>query len=129
MTSRPELEAILEELRTLGDRDLRFTLSVMRPQEQAEILELLDTRSVASLSFETLAGISPWLTKRMELARRPDRTIDDRVSMTKATADALSTAFATLNSAANHLPSKEEAIRSASWLDRFLRRPIKGVTA
>lgn len=128
MTSRPELEAMLEELRELDERNLRFTLSVMRPQEQAEIMELLDARPMASLNFETLSGISSWLTERLESARRGDRTSHGRVAMTKATRDALNAAFTALGSAPTHAPLDNQASRS-SWLDRFMRRPIKSASA
>lgn len=129
MSVRPELEAMLVELRGLGPRDLRFTLSALKPQEQAEILELLETRPANSVSFETLAGISPWLIKRLEAARGTSLAVDGQVVMTRAAGDALNAALATLGTAPAHDPAKDSVSQSGSWLDRFLHRTAKGAAA
>lgn len=120
---------MLVELRGLGPRDLRFTLSALDPQEQAEILELLDTRPANSVSFETLAGISPWLTRRLEAARGTSLSVDGQLVMTRATGDALNAALASLGTAPAHEPVKDPVSPPGSWLDRFLHRSAKGTAA
>lgn len=129
MIQRPELEAILEELRGLGDRELRFTLSALEPQEQAEILEFLDARPANPLNFETLAGISPWLTKRLDAACGMSLSVDGQLVMTKATGGALNAALASLGTAPVNDPAENSVLQSGSWLERFLHRSVKETTA
>ena len=71
MTARAGLDALLEELRGLNESMLQSTLQALGQAEQSRILELLEAKPLPPLDFETLAGISPWLMKRIEAAGSP----------------------------------------------------------
>ena len=71
MTARAGLDALLEEQRGLNESMLQSTLQALGQAEQSRILELLEAKPLPPLDFETLAGISPWLMKRIEAAGSP----------------------------------------------------------
>lgn len=83
------LQALVDDLRALSDRELERTLTRLTVIERTEVLRLLEVQASALLSFDALTDLSPWLLKRIEAARLGQLVMGGRAVMTAAVADAL----------------------------------------
>lgn len=83
------LQALVDDLRALSDRELERTLTRLTVIERTEVLRLLEVQASALLSFDALTDLSPWLLKRIEAARLGQLVMGGRAVMTAAVANAL----------------------------------------
>lgn len=114
----PDSGILIAELRRLSNRELRLTLSELSPQERTRVLALIeDDRTDPQPSFETLAGLSPWLLRAIDEARSPEAA--ERERQTPATRAALLSALSQV--AASDLTERP---RTKPADIRFIRRLV-----
>jgi len=121
MSSQAGMEALIEELRSLGARELKLTLASLTAAERAQVASLVETGQATQPSFEALVGASPWLLKKIDSAS------GDRAGATGAMSDAtrrtlLEVANDVLRSSATQPHASKER---RSVLRRVLRQPAR----
>ena len=116
MTPRNQLADLIEELRALGDRDLRLTLRSLSSSEQDEVLALLEPAEASRPDFATLVGISGWLSKRIEVAHQM-KGDEFAGGMTSATREVLVDCYQQLPKAIS-APRRGKQRRKPHLLDR-----------
>jgi hypothetical protein len=121
-------EALLNELGLLSRRELELTLAGLGPAEREHVRRLIGKarppRPATPPSFETLAGLSPWLLKAIDRSKSPEGGAS---RMSPAARAVLGRALEKL--AAGKAPQRPAGAPASPWLARIraMRKPRQQV--
>lgn len=115
----PEPTSPIGELKQLNERERRRVLATLDPDERSQVISMLAAGEPPQPSFEAMAGFSPWLLKKIDLAR--DEGGD--CALTPASRELLLHVFKEMVTRAQPAPDgKLQNLAARSFLRRIFHR-------